>query len=192
MKKFLLLAILSFSSLLYSYSNQCYEVEDEQNAPIDQGMCKGVSQEYKWSELEGIWVSDKFLAYYSILSTYMAQQAPSRTFLSHPEYGNFSVEGFQIKRNGTIRKITFKVTRGNNADSLFSMGIQAEDGKLSWTGTDSGELGNDIYIEDNVIYVNWKARYEIISDNYINDYDHYLDDDGSRYKLESFLYGIPY
>ena len=72
------------------------------------------------------------------------------------------------------------------------MGIQAEDGKLSWTGTDSGELGNDIYIEDNVIYVNWKARYEIISDNYINDYDHYLDDDGSRYKLESFLYGIPY
>lgn len=49
-----------------------------------------------------------------------------------------------------------------------------------------------IYIEDNVIYVNWKARYEIISDNYINDYDHYLDDDGSRYKLESFLYGIPY
>lgn len=192
MKKFLLLAILSFSSLLYSYSNQCYEVEDEQNAPIDRGMCKVVSQEYKWSELEGIWVSDKFLEYYSILRTYMAQRAPSGTFLSHREYGNFSVEGFQIKRNGTIRKITFKVTRGNNADSLFSMGIQAEDGKLSWTGIDSGELGNDVYIEDNVIYVNWKARYEIIRDNYINDYDHYLDDDGSRYKLESFLYGIPY
>lgn len=187
MKKFLLLAILSFSSLLYSYSNQCYEVEDEQNAPIDRGMCKGVSQEYKWSELEGIWVSDKFLEYYSILRTYMAQRAPSGTFLSHSKYGNFSVKGFQIKRNGTIREITFKVIRGHNADSLFSMGIQAEDGNLSWTGTDSGELGNDIYIEDNVIYINGYARYKILSDNAMEDYyDNYIT------RLESFLYGIPY
>ena len=161
----ILLGLLCCSSLA-SCGDDDDEPDTEQND--NQNNNSGNSDEtsaYSWSNIQGVWMEDKYEACAAEIAIYKQQNVSSSVYYNN----DFRVHGIQFDGQGHMKELRVEMKAFHNTGALVFETINTGNGEtVYWTDVEGDSYGSEQYtIERNMISLYGQPHYEIYTPNHL-------------------------